>query len=106
MPPHIGSSTPGLGYEKGDPHADSPLTAVVTNEDGDAGFMRAVVSITEKTENGTVRHPRDYSNPLLTLEGKPYVSMTFDELHNRICGALRGDRPRLVFETLGPAGLH
>lgn len=74
--------------------------AVVTNEDGDAGFIRAFVSITEKTENGTVRHPRDYLNPLLMLDGKPYASMRFGELRSHICNALRGDRPRLVLETL------
>ena len=27
--------------------------------------------------------------------------MTFDELHNRICDAPRGDRPRLAIETIG-----
>jgi hypothetical protein len=32
--------------------------------------------------------------------------MTFDELHTRICDALRGDRPRLVIETIGPDGRH
>lgn len=74
--------------------------AVVTNEDSDAGFIRVFVSITEKTENGTVRHPRDYSNPLLMLDGKPYASMRCGELRSHICNALRGDRPRLVLETL------
>lgn len=101
MPPHIGSSMPGLGYENGDPYADFLPLAVVTDADGDAEFMRAVVIITEETEKGTIRHPQEYLNPLLTLEGKLYASMTFDELYNRICDALRGDRPRLLIETIG-----
>ncbi len=106
VPPHIGSSTPGLGYEDGDPYAEFLPPALATDEDGDAEFMRAVVIITPETEKGTVRHPQEYSNPLLTLDGKQYASMTFDELHNRICDALRGNRPRLILETLSPDGLH
>ncbi|OYT19283.1 MAG: hypothetical protein CCU26_12460 [Nitrospira sp. UW-LDO-01] len=103
---HIGSSTPGLGYEDGDPYAEFLPPALATDEDGDAEFMRAVVIITAETEKGTVRHPQEYSNPLLTLDGKQYASMTFDELHNRICDTLRGNRPRLILETLSPDGLH
>ncbi len=106
VPPHIGSSTPGLGYEDGDPYAEFLPPALATDEDGDAEFMRAVVIITAETEKGTVRHPQEYSNPLLTLDGKQYASMTFDELHNRICDTLRGNRPRLILETLSPDGLH
>lgn len=106
MTAHIGSSTPGLGYEDGDPYAEFLPPALATNEDGDAEFMRAVVIITAETEKGTVRHPQEYSNPLLTLDGKQYASMTFDELHNRICDTLRGNRPRLILETLSPDGLH
>ena len=104
VPPHIGSSTPGLGYENRDPYTDFLPPAVVTDEDGHAEFMRAVVIITEETEKGTARHPQEYANPLLTLDGKQYANMTFDELHHRICDALRGDRPRLAIETIGPDG--
>jgi len=106
VPPHVGSSTPGLGYEDGDPHAVFLPPALVTDEDGPAEFMRAVVIISQETEKGTARHPQEYSNPLLTLDGKQYASMTFDELHNRICDALRGDRPRLAIEAIGPDGWH
>lgn len=106
VPPHIGSSTPGLGYEGGDPYADFLPPAVVTDQDGEAEFMRAVVIITEETEKGTVRHPQEYSNPLLTLDGKQYANMAFAELHDRICAALRGDRPRLVIESISPEGQH
>lgn len=106
VPPHIGSSTPELGYEDGDPYADFLPPAIVTDEDGDAEFMRAVVIITEETVKGTARHPQEYSNPLLMLDGKQYASMTFDELHNRICDALRGARPRLAIETIDSDGRH
>jgi len=104
VPPHIGSSTPGLGYENGDPYADFLPPTLITDEDGQAEFMRAVVIITEETEKGTARHPQEYSNPLLTLDGKQYAYMTFDELHNHICDALRGDRPRVVIEAIGQNG--
>ena len=106
VPPHIGSSTQGSGYENGDPYAEFLPPALAKYEHGDAEFMRAVVIITEETEKGTARNPQKYSNPLLTLDGKQYASMTFDELHNRVCDALRGDRPRLVIETIGPDGRH
>jgi hypothetical protein len=53
VPPHIGSSTPGLGYENGGPYADFLPPAVVTDEDGHAEFMRAVVVITDETEKET-----------------------------------------------------
>lgn len=104
VPPHIGSSTPGLGYEDGDPYADFLPPALVTNQEGDAEFMRAVVIITEETKKGTARHPQEYSDPLLMLSGQQYASMTFAELHDRICNALRGYRPRLVIEAIGPDG--
>lgn len=106
VPPHIGSSKPGLGYENGDPYADFLPPALATDEDGHAEFMRAVVIITEETKKGTTQHPQEYSNPLLTLDGKQYASMMFDELHKRICDALRGDRPRLTIEAIGPDGRH
>mgnify|MGYP003385100238 CR=1 FL=1 len=106
VPPHVGSSTPGLGYEDGDPYAGFLPPALVTDEDGEAGFMRAVAIITEEAEKGTTRHPQEYLNPLLILDGKQYTSMSFDELHNRICDALRGDRPRLAIEIIDSDGRH
>ena len=63
VPSHIGSSTPGLDYENGDPYADFLPPALITDEDGHAEFMRTVVIITEETEKGTARHPQEYSNP-------------------------------------------
>ncbi|MGE3976306.1 MAG: hypothetical protein AB7F94_01825 [Nitrospira sp.] len=106
VPAHVGSSTPGLGHENGDPYADFLPPALATDEDGQAEFMRAVVLITEETKKGTARNPQEYSSPLMTLEGKQYASMPFDELHDCICDALRGARPRLVIETIGLEGRH
>lgn len=106
VPPHIGSPTPGLGYEDGDPYTDFLPPALVTDEDGDAEFMRAVVIVTEGTKKGTARHPQEYANPLLTLNGKQYANMPFDELHNRICDALRGNRPGLVIESIDSNRQH
>lgn len=30
--------------------------------------------------------------------------MTFDELYGRICDALRGNRPSVILQTIGPDG--
>ena len=104
VPPHIGSPTPGLGYENGDPYAEFLPPAIVTNEDGEAEYMRAVVIITENTRKGTVCNGQEYADPLLTLGGQEYVSLSFHALHERICDALRDDRPAVTLEMIGPAG--
>src|ERR1022692_5336904 len=70
VPPHIGSPTPGMGYEDGDPFADFLPPPVTTNEDGDAAHMRAVVIITEETRKGTPQNGQEYINPLLTITGE------------------------------------
>ena len=104
VPPHIGSPTPGLGYEDGDPYAAFLPDAVVTDETGEAEYMRAVVIITENTKKGTSRSPQEYVDPLLILSGQEYASLSFQELHERICDALRGGRPRVSFEVIDPGG--
>lgn len=104
VPPHIGSPTPGSGYEDGDPYAEFLPPAVVTNEDGEAPHMRAVVFVTENTEKGTPRHGQQYVNPLLTISGAEYDTSTFADLHKRICDALRGDRPAVTMQMIGPDG--
>ena len=53
VPPHIGSPTPGCGYEDGDPYADFLPPALATNADGEAPFDRAVVFVTEYSIKGT-----------------------------------------------------
>jgi hypothetical protein len=104
VPPHIGSPTPGCGYEDGDPFAAFLPPPVRTNHDGEAEHMRAVVFVTEHTLKGTERSPQEYLNPLLVLTGEAYAHMTFDDLYTQICDALRGDKPRMVATYIGPNG--
>ena len=99
VPPHIGSPAPGCGYEKGDPYADFLPPAIKTDKDGDAPFNRAVIFVTEYSIKGTNRNGQEYASPLLVLTGKEYERMTFDELHERICDALRGNRSPIIAEA-------
>src|SRR5688572_28276397 len=96
VPAHIGSPTPGCGYEDGDPYSEFLPPPLLTDEEGEHEYMRAVVFVTEDRLKGTVRHPQEYVNPLLVLSGKEYTAISFEALHVRICDALRGGRPRLV----------
>ena len=104
VPPHIGTPTVGFGYEGGDPFADFLPPAVQVGPEGESECMRAVVFVTEHTRKGTPRSGQEYVNPLLTLSGKEYSSLFFDQLHQKISDALRGGRPRVVFESISPDG--
>jgi hypothetical protein len=104
VPPHIGSPTPGAGYEQGDPFAVFLPPSIAVNSDGDAPHMRAVVVVTEFTPKGTDRSPQEYQSPLLVLSGEDYFRITFADLHERICAALRGNRTAIVAEILRPDG--
>jgi len=104
VPPHIGSPTPGCGYEDGDPYAEFLPPAVQTNADGEVAYMRAVVLVTEHTPKGTECSAQEYVHPLLVLTGEAYAAMTFDTLYTQICNALRGDKPRVVAQYLAPGG--
>lgn len=106
VPPHIGSPTPGCGCEEGDPYAAFLPPALQTDAEGDARFHRAVVFVTEYTAKGTARSPQEYASPLLMLTGEAYSRIPFDELHRRICDALRGNRSPIVAEALLPDGTH
>jgi len=106
VPPHIGSPTPGVGYEDGDPFADFLPPPVQTDADGNAPFMRAVVFVTEVSIKGTERNGQEYISPLLILTGEEYARIPFEELHTRLCDALRGNRSPVVMEILGPDGSH
>ena len=99
VPPHIGSPTPGCGYENGDPYADFLSPAIRTDKDGNAPFNRAVIFVTEYSIIGTNRNGQEYASPLLVLTGKEYERITFDELHERICDALRGNRSPIIAEA-------
>lgn len=91
VPPHIGSSTAGLGYEDGDPYARFLPAPIETDSNGNAPYMRAVVFVTEYTIKGTEHHPQEYRNPLLVLTGEQYSHITFEELHRHLCDALRAN---------------
>ena len=104
VPAHIGTPTRGFGYEEGDPYAEFLPPPVEVNADGDGEFMRAVVIVTEETQKGTARSPQEYVKPLLVLSGRHYASISFIELHTRICDALRGTGPRVVAQSFTPDG--
>jgi hypothetical protein len=94
VPAHIGTPSPGYGYELGDPYASflPPAVPVLSSDDGTA--LRALVVI----RAGTEKVGQEYVRPLIVLSGREYATIPFPELHRRICNALRGNRPRLVAE--------
>ena len=104
VPPHIGSPSPGSGYEDGDPYASFLPPPVHTDKDGESKYMRAVVFVTERTPKGTPRSPQEYVNPLLVITGEVYARMTFETLYACICQALRGNKPEVVATMLLPTG--
>jgi hypothetical protein len=53
---------------------------------------------------GTEKVGQEYTQPLLVLSGKEYAEIPFPDLHDRICDALRGNRPRWVAEWTGSDG--
>ena len=106
VPAHIGSPTPGSGYEEGDPYASFLPPPIMTDANGDSPYLRAVVFVTENTVKGTERSHQEYADPLLVLTGEEYACMNFEELHRRLCGVLRGNRAPIVAEILRPDGTH
>jgi hypothetical protein len=103
VPPHIGIQKQGADYEGGDPYAQFLPSAVTVNAEGESEFMRAVV-VVMKTPKGTARSPQEYVNPLLVLSGREYASISFVELHTRICDALRGAGPEVVAQSFTADG--
>ena len=102
VPAHVGTPTPGYGYESGDPFGaflPPPLTIDSGTSEDD---LRAVVFVASASKKGTARSGQEYEAPLLVMSGAEYNAMPFQVLHDRLCTALRGDRPRLVAEVIGP----
>lgn len=99
VPGHIGTPTPGYGYEDGDPYASFLPPAIPITDDDDTS-MRAVVIVRE----GTEKIGQEYIAPLVVLSGSEYAAVTFNALHERICDALRGKRPRVIAQMFGGAG--
>ena len=104
VPPQIGSPTPGAGHEQDDLFAGFLPPPIALDSDGEAPQMRAVVVVTEFTPKGTDRSPQEYQSPLLVLSGEDYSRMTFADLYEKICIALRGNRTAIVAEILRPDG--
>jgi hypothetical protein len=104
VPAHIGSPTPGCGYETGDPYAEFLPPAIEVGPDNDGTALRAVVFVTGGTTKGTPRAAQEYVDPLLVLSGKAYEVFSFEQVHRRICDALRGNRPRVVLEEWSADG--
>jgi len=86
------------------PRADFLPPPVEIDADGDSEFMRAVVFVSEETKKGTSRAGQEYQEPLLVLTGREYAAIKFDELHTRICDALRGRGPGAVAQSFPPDG--
>ncbi len=102
MPAHRGTPTPGYGYESGDPY-EAFLPPAIRIESGTSeDDLRAVVFVVSTSRKVTTRSGQEYESPLLVLTGAEYAAMGFQVLHDRLCTALRGTKPRLVLEVLGP----
>jgi hypothetical protein len=104
VPPHIGSTTSDTGCGSGDPFSAFLPPAVAVNADGEAAHMRAVVFVTEDARKGTERSGQEYQSPLLVLSGEEYDQITFRDLYDRICAALRGNRPPVIAQIFRPDG--
>ena len=95
VPAHIGTPTPGHGYESGDPYAAFLPPAVPVVDEDNPG-LRAMVIV----KADTPKVGQEYICPLLVLTGAEYLEMPFEVLHDRICDALRGNRPRLLAQLI------
>ena len=104
VPAHIGASTLGRATDEEDPYAGFLPPAVEIPTDGDEQTMRAVVIVREGTPKRTTRSPQEYVSPLLVLSGQEYATIPFEQLHEIICAALRGHRPRIMAESWKPDG--
>lgn len=102
VPAHIGTPTPGYGYESGDLYAAFLPPAVRIGVDAPEDGLRAVVFVTGDTKKGTSRGAQEYESPLLELTGAEYEGMQFQDLHDRLCNVLRGGRPPLTLQLFVP----
>lgn len=100
VPGHVGTPSPGHGYETGDPFANFLPPPIVLAPDDQGDKLRAVVIV----RDGTPKDGQRYVDPLLVLTGEEYQNSTFGELRTRICDALRGSRPEVLMEAWGPDG--
>jgi hypothetical protein len=90
VPAHIGTPTPGYGYESGDPYEAFLPPALRIGDGTSDDDLRAVVFVVAASKKGTSRSGQEYESPLLVLSGKEYAAMSFQVLHDQLCTALRG----------------
>jgi hypothetical protein len=102
VPAHIGTPTSGYGYESGDPYQAFLPPALRIESVASEDDLRAVVFVVSTSKKGTTQSGQDYESPLLVLTGAEYAAIPFQVLHDRLCTALRGTKPRLVMEVFGP----
>jgi hypothetical protein len=102
VPAHVGTPTAGYGYESADPYESFLPPALRLETGAFEDDLRAVVFVVSTATKGTTRSGQEYESPLLVLTGAEYAAMPFQVLHDRLCAALRGTRPRLVLEVFGP----
>lgn len=99
VPTHIGTPTPGYGYD-GDPYSGFLPPAVPVPDGDDGSALRAMVVV----KSGTPKVGQEYKTPLLVLSGNEYEGMSFGTLYRRICDALRGGGPRVAAQWVKPDG--
>src|SRR5262245_56692968 len=98
VPAHIGTPTPGHGYEDGDPYSAFRPPPIEVPPDDEGRTMRAVVIVIA----GTPKVIQEYKNPLLVMSGREYSALSFEALYEKVCDALRGDRPRVLGQFYRP----
>ena len=103
VPAHVGTPTPGYGYESGDPYASFLPPALRVGTDATEDDFRAVVFVVSLASKGTSRSGQEYESPLVVLSGTEYAAASFQVVYDRLCAALRGPKPRPVLALLGPA---
>lgn len=84
VPAHVGTPTPGFGYEDGDPFSEFLPPAIEVDADGDAPIYRAVVFVTPQTKKGTTRSGQEYQEPLLILDGETYAQLSIEALYEQV----------------------
>jgi hypothetical protein len=89
VPAHVGTPTPGYGYESGDPFGTFLPPALRIGEGVSDADLRAVVFVEARSAKGTRRSGQEYPSPLLVISGSEYSAMSFRSLHGRLCDALR-----------------
>ena len=87
VPAHVGTPTPGYGYESGDPYEAFLPPALQIGSGSTEDDLRAVVFIVSTTKKGTTRSGQEYASPLLVLSGPEYAATPFQACFRRCCSS-------------------